>query len=187
MNESQSAETHITSQQEATKITILHIKAGWQRKQEKCCEIPCDLLVYLKLCLIFLCTAAVEEVKLKDNQYTLEHVRAFGMYNYLHLDPWYEESVFFVDCKGRVLSLAVTLVSLWWFFLKVTASGSHWGVVFIHCHLCDELMMWQWNLMVGFSAANTPVGGEQILNKYCGNGGGSTKMHFSMMFVWYKM
>ncbi|XP_054873673.1 nudC domain-containing protein 1 [Amphiprion ocellaris] len=53
--------------------------------------------------------AAVEEVKLKDSHYTLEHMRAFGMYNYLHLDPWYEDSVLFVDCKGRVLSLTVTL------------------------------------------------------------------------------
>ncbi|CAL8298864.1 unnamed protein product [Lota lota] len=53
--------------------------------------------------------AAVEEVKLKDSQYTLDHVRAFGMYNYLHLDPWYQDSVFFVDCKGRVLNLTVTL------------------------------------------------------------------------------
>uniref|UniRef100_A0A3P9M8P4 NudC domain-containing protein 1 n=1 Tax=Oryzias latipes TaxID=8090 RepID=A0A3P9M8P4_ORYLA len=55
--------------------------------------------------------AAVEEVKLKDTQYTLEHMRAFGMYNYLHLDPWYEDSVLFVDCKGRVLNLTVTLDS----------------------------------------------------------------------------
>ncbi|XP_072530723.1 nudC domain-containing protein 1 [Salminus brasiliensis] len=53
--------------------------------------------------------AAVAEVKLKDNQYTLDHVKAFGMYNYLHIDPWYEESVYFVDCKGRVLNLTVTL------------------------------------------------------------------------------
>ncbi|XP_075995535.1 nudC domain-containing protein 1 [Genypterus blacodes] len=53
--------------------------------------------------------AAVEELRLKDTQYTLGHIRAFGMYNYLHLDPWYEESVFFVDCKGRVLSLTITL------------------------------------------------------------------------------
>lgn len=59
----------------------------------------------------FVCAVAVEEVKLKDNDYTLEHMRAFGMYNYLHLDPWYEDSVLFVDCKGRVLSLTVTLVS----------------------------------------------------------------------------
>lgn len=56
--------------------------------------------------------AAVEEVQLKDTQYTLEHMRAFGMYNYLHLDSWYEDSVYFVDCKGRVLNLTVTLVSL---------------------------------------------------------------------------
>ncbi|CAF92802.1 unnamed protein product, partial [Tetraodon nigroviridis] len=52
--------------------------------------------------------ADVEEFKLKE--YTLEHMRAFGMYNYLHLDPWYEDSVLFVDCKGRVLSLTVILV-----------------------------------------------------------------------------
>lgn len=55
---------------------------------------------------------AVAEVKLKDSQYTLDHMKAFGMYNYLHADPWYEESVYFIDCKGRVLSLKVTLVSL---------------------------------------------------------------------------
>uniref|UniRef100_A0A8C6SQP2 NudC domain-containing protein 1 n=1 Tax=Neogobius melanostomus TaxID=47308 RepID=A0A8C6SQP2_9GOBI len=53
--------------------------------------------------------AAVEELKLKDTQYTLEHMQAFGMFNYLHLDPWYEDSVLFVDSKGRVLSLTVTL------------------------------------------------------------------------------
>ncbi|KAJ8000278.1 hypothetical protein DPEC_G00203180 [Dallia pectoralis] len=53
--------------------------------------------------------AAVAEVKLKDNQYTLDHVRAFGMYNYLHIDPWCEDSVYLVDCKGRVLNLTVTL------------------------------------------------------------------------------
>ena len=54
--------------------------------------------------------SAVAEVKLKDSQYTLDHVRAFGMYNYLHLDPWYEDSVYFVDSKGRLLNLTVTLV-----------------------------------------------------------------------------
>ncbi|XP_062301704.1 nudC domain-containing protein 1 [Osmerus eperlanus] len=53
--------------------------------------------------------AGVGEIKLKDSQYTLEHVRAFGMYNYLHIDPWYEDSVYFVDCKGRLLNLTVTL------------------------------------------------------------------------------
>lgn len=62
--------------------------------------------------------SAVAEVKLKDSQYTLDHVRAFGMYNYLHIDPWYEDSVYFVDSKGRVLNLTVTLVSLLISFLK---------------------------------------------------------------------
>lgn len=59
--------------------------------------------------LIFPSVADVEEFKL--NEYTLEHMRAFGMYNHLHLDPWYEDSVLFIDGKGRVLSLTVILVS----------------------------------------------------------------------------
>ncbi|KAI1902012.1 hypothetical protein AGOR_G00040330 [Albula goreensis] len=53
--------------------------------------------------------AAVAEVKLKDSQYTLDHMRAFGMYNYLQIDPWYEDSMYFVDRLGRVLNLTVTL------------------------------------------------------------------------------
>ncbi|XP_061679532.1 nudC domain-containing protein 1 isoform X2 [Syngnathoides biaculeatus] len=58
---------------------------------------------------LFNFSQAVEEVTLKDCQYTLEHVRAFAMYNYLHVDAWYDDSVLFVDCKGRVLSFTVTL------------------------------------------------------------------------------
>uniref|UniRef100_A0A3P9PHQ2 NudC domain-containing protein 1 n=1 Tax=Poecilia reticulata TaxID=8081 RepID=A0A3P9PHQ2_POERE len=56
-----------------------------------------------------LCAAAVEELQLKDAHYTLEHLRAFGMFNHLQLDPWYQDSVLFVDSRGRVLSLSVTL------------------------------------------------------------------------------
>lgn len=72
--------------------------------------VRCFLIPILQF-FLSLTLAAVEEVKLKHTRYTLEHVRAFGMYNYLHLDPWYEESVLFVDSKGRVLCLTVTLVS----------------------------------------------------------------------------
>lgn len=57
----------------------------------------------------FQLSADVEELQL--DEYTLEHVRAFGMYNHLHLDPWYEDSVLFVDGRGRVLSFTVILVS----------------------------------------------------------------------------
>ncbi|PWA21981.1 hypothetical protein CCH79_00020751 [Gambusia affinis] len=56
-----------------------------------------------------LCAAAVEELQLKDAHYTLEHLQAFGMFNHLQLDPWYQDSVLFVDSRGRVLSLSVTL------------------------------------------------------------------------------
>lgn len=52
-------------------------------------------------------------MQLTDAQYTLEHMQAFAMFNYLQLDPWYQDSVLFVDRQARVLSLTVTLVSLW--------------------------------------------------------------------------
>ncbi|XP_067393496.1 nudC domain-containing protein 1 isoform X1 [Emydura macquarii macquarii] len=55
--------------------------------------------------------SAVAEVKLRDDQYTLDHLRAFGMYNYLHLDSWYLDNVYYVDQLGRVMNLSVTLDS----------------------------------------------------------------------------
>ncbi|XP_053571263.1 nudC domain-containing protein 1 [Bombina bombina] len=53
--------------------------------------------------------AAVAEVKLRDDQYTLDHMRAFGMYNYLHCNPWVPDSMFFVDQMRRVMNFTVTL------------------------------------------------------------------------------
>uniref|UniRef100_A0A803YD42 NudC domain-containing protein 1 n=1 Tax=Meleagris gallopavo TaxID=9103 RepID=A0A803YD42_MELGA len=55
------------------------------------------------------CLPAVAEVKLRDDQYTLDHMRAFGMYNYLHLDSWYQDNVYYIDQFGRVMNLSVTL------------------------------------------------------------------------------
>ncbi|KAJ6663099.1 hypothetical protein lerEdw1_010692 [Lerista edwardsae] len=52
----------------------------------------------------------VAEVKLRDDQYTLDHMRAFGMYNYLHLDPWYQDNVYYVDQLGRIMNLSITLI-----------------------------------------------------------------------------
>uniref|UniRef100_A0ABI7WGX3 NudC domain-containing protein 1 n=1 Tax=Felis catus TaxID=9685 RepID=A0ABI7WGX3_FELCA len=57
---------------------------------------------------IFSCIA-VAEVKLRDDQYTLEHMHAFGMYNYLHSDSWYQDSVYYIDNLGRVMNLTVML------------------------------------------------------------------------------
>lgn len=53
--------------------------------------------------------AAVAEVKLRDDQYTLEHMHAFGMYNYLHCDSWYQDSVYYIDNLGRIMNLKVML------------------------------------------------------------------------------
>ena len=50
------------------------------------------------------------EVKLRDDQYTLEHMHAFGMYNYLHCDAWYQDSVYYIDNLGRIMNLTVMLV-----------------------------------------------------------------------------
>ncbi|XP_073446293.1 nudC domain-containing protein 1 isoform X2 [Dendrobates tinctorius] len=53
--------------------------------------------------------AVVAEVKLREDQYTLDHMRAYGMYNYLHCDAWSSDSVFYVDQLGRVMNIHVTL------------------------------------------------------------------------------
>uniref|UniRef100_G3TBA7 NudC domain-containing protein 1 n=1 Tax=Loxodonta africana TaxID=9785 RepID=G3TBA7_LOXAF len=53
--------------------------------------------------------AAVAEVKLRDDQYTLEHMHAFGMYNYLHCDSWHQDSVYYIDNLGRIMNLKVML------------------------------------------------------------------------------
>lgn len=77
---------------------------------QSCLKYKCgQVIIYYESCLFSISLADVEEFKL--NEYTLEHMQAFGMYNHLHLDPWYEDSVLFVDSKGRILSLTVILVS----------------------------------------------------------------------------
>ncbi|XP_051826950.1 nudC domain-containing protein 1 isoform X2 [Antechinus flavipes] len=53
--------------------------------------------------------SAVAEVKLRDDQYTLDHMRAFGMFNYLHCDAWNQDNIYFVDQLGRIMNLSVTL------------------------------------------------------------------------------
>ncbi|XP_048215230.1 nudC domain-containing protein 1 [Perognathus longimembris pacificus] len=53
--------------------------------------------------------AAVAEVKLRDDQYTLDHMCALGMYNYLHHDSWYQDSVYYIDNLGRIMNLTVML------------------------------------------------------------------------------
>ncbi|XP_058524532.1 nudC domain-containing protein 1 isoform X2 [Ochotona princeps] len=53
--------------------------------------------------------AAVAEVKLRDDQYTLEHMHAFGMFNYLHCDSWNQDSVYYIDTLGRIMTLTVML------------------------------------------------------------------------------
>lgn len=53
-------------------------------------------------------------------------MRAFGMYNYLHLDSWYQDNVYYVDQFGRVMNLSVTLVRI--NFLKKLLNLKRWGV-----------------------------------------------------------
>uniref|UniRef100_A0A8C2MBU7 NudC domain-containing protein 1 n=1 Tax=Cricetulus griseus TaxID=10029 RepID=A0A8C2MBU7_CRIGR len=65
--------------------------------------------------------AAVAEVKLRDDQYTLEHMHAFGMYNYLHCDAWYQDSVYYIDNLGRIMNLTVML------FLPVQLDDGYCG------------------------------------------------------------
>ncbi|XP_038666297.1 nudC domain-containing protein 1 isoform X2 [Scyliorhinus canicula] len=54
--------------------------------------------------------SAVAEVKLREDQYTLDHMCVFGMYNYLHCDRWYQDSIYYIDQHERVMHLAITLI-----------------------------------------------------------------------------
>ena len=65
---------------------------------------------FLDVSVYFPSISAVAEVKLRDDQYTLEHMHAFGMYNYLHCDSWYQDSVYSIDTLGRMMNSKVMLV-----------------------------------------------------------------------------
>ena len=50
-------------------------------------------------------------MRLRDDEYTLQHVRAFGIHNHLTPDPWNPDNVIYVDNTGSVMQLTVVLVS----------------------------------------------------------------------------
>uniref|UniRef100_UPI0035902034 nudC domain-containing protein 1-like n=2 Tax=Myxine glutinosa TaxID=7769 RepID=UPI0035902034 len=51
----------------------------------------------------------VDDVELVEEQYTLDHMRTYGMYNHLHADPWHHDSLYFVDRAGRLVNVRVVL------------------------------------------------------------------------------
>ena len=54
----------------------------------------------------------VDSVKLRDDEYTLQHVKAFGITNHLVLDQWNPENVVYVDNTGSVMMMRVVRVSV---------------------------------------------------------------------------
>ncbi|XP_070575925.1 nudC domain-containing protein 1-like [Ptychodera flava] len=53
--------------------------------------------------------SGVDEVKLHENQYSLQHVKAFGIRNYLVTDQWNPHCVFYVDDQWKVKQMRVVL------------------------------------------------------------------------------
>lgn len=57
-------------------------------------------------------------------------MHAFGMYNYLHCDSWYQDSVYYIDNLGRIMNLKVMLVRkkyiILWFSNKFDLQFSLW-------------------------------------------------------------
>uniref|UniRef100_A0A8C4PZ05 NudC domain-containing protein 1 n=1 Tax=Eptatretus burgeri TaxID=7764 RepID=A0A8C4PZ05_EPTBU len=51
----------------------------------------------------------VDDVELGEEQFTLDHMRMYGMYNHLHMDPWHHDSLYFVDRAGRLVNVRVVL------------------------------------------------------------------------------
>ena len=64
----------------------------------------------------------IDEVKLRGDQYTLQHVKAFGIHNHLILDQWHNNCVYYVNQQWKVIQHRIILVSqilhqsmlLWW-------------------------------------------------------------------------
>lgn len=79
---------------------------------------------------------AVAEVKLRDDQYTLEHLHAFGMYNYLHCDSWYRDSVYYIDNLGRIMNLKVMLVRKTYLILGFTNKYDPYVSLWVQCPEC---------------------------------------------------
>ena len=66
----------------------------------------CGLILFLSY------NTGVDSVKLRDDEYTLQHVKAFGITNHLMLDQWNPNNVLYVDNTGSVMKMRVVLVSL---------------------------------------------------------------------------
>ena len=85
-------------------LVFFFFKLCWHSAEKNNLSKALGVYVYVSF------ISAVAEVKLRDDQYTLEHMHAFGMYNYLHCDPWYQDSVYYIDNLGRIMNLTVMLV-----------------------------------------------------------------------------
>ncbi|XP_022082345.1 nudC domain-containing protein 1-like [Acanthaster planci] len=53
----------------------------------------------------------IDEVKLRNDQYTLQHVKAFGIHNHLVHDQWNPNCVYYIDQEWKVIQHRVVLES----------------------------------------------------------------------------
>lgn len=56
--------------------------------------------------------SGVDVVELREDQYSVHHIRTFGLTNHLVLDAWNGDAVYFIDQHWNVRELKVTIVSL---------------------------------------------------------------------------
>ncbi|XP_071785195.1 nudC domain-containing protein 1-like [Asterias amurensis] len=55
--------------------------------------------------------SGIDEVKLRGDQYTLQHVKAFGIHNHLILDQWHNNCVYYVNQQWKVIQHRIILES----------------------------------------------------------------------------
>ncbi|KAI8504358.1 NudC domain-containing protein 1 [Branchiostoma belcheri] len=51
----------------------------------------------------------IDDVKLNEEEYTYQHIRAFGIHNHLTLDQWNPDSVYYVDNRHTVQQIKIIL------------------------------------------------------------------------------
>jgi hypothetical protein len=56
--------------------------------------------------------SGLDVVKLPDNLYSYQHLKAFGIYNHVHLDPWHTNAVYFIDEQWRIMKAVLQVFAV---------------------------------------------------------------------------
>jgi hypothetical protein len=83
--------------------------------------------------------AGPAQVKLRDDQYSFQHVKAFGAANLLLLDPWNQNTVYYVSHDWNVMKTSVEMVSRPYIGPTRLHTKNIYWVLYIWAWLCIDV------------------------------------------------